>query len=96
MANGPFRAPSALCVADLATTLARLQARDEPPESVEWHTRYMERYLHLAARWGALILRTDQHNEEESLALLVEWARREVAAQRGATVASRSTAGAHQ
>jgi thymidylate kinase len=81
-AKWPFFAPTALCSADLETTLARLKARDEAPEPALWHTRYMEQYLRLAQRWGAFVLRTDRSTEDESLAALVEWARPEIERQR--------------
>jgi thymidylate kinase len=70
---GP-RAPTAVCWADQATTEARLCLRDEEVRSRDWHERYLERYLHLAARFDCPVVRTDVQSEQQALEKLVDWA----------------------
>jgi hypothetical protein len=67
--------PTALCWADLTTTLGRLGTRTEPPEARESHRRYLAIYRALARRAEATIVRTDRHSERACLDALVEWCR---------------------
>ena len=67
--------PTALCVASLPVTLARLGARDEPQESIEAHRRYMALYRTMAERHGAEVIDTSGA-VEESFPPLLAWARR--------------------
>jgi hypothetical protein len=70
--------PTALCWADLPTTLARLRARDEPAQPASEHAHYLEIYQRLAIGHGCLVVRTDQEPEEQSLARLIAWSRQYV------------------
>lgn len=69
------RPPTALLLASLDATLARLGARDEPPETVASHARYLALYEQLAARYGAVVVRTDDADPDACLVRLVAWAR---------------------
>jgi energy-coupling factor transporter ATP-binding protein EcfA2 len=68
--------PTALCWADLPTTLMRLAVRDESPESVASHQHYLHVYRCLAERTDGLILRTDEQSTERCLEILVKWMQR--------------------
>jgi energy-coupling factor transporter ATP-binding protein EcfA2 len=50
--------PTVLCWADLPTTEERLALRDEDPEPVAWHERYLHRYRALAVNTGSPIIET--------------------------------------
>ena len=63
-----------LCWADLQTTMARLDARDEEPMPLDWHRRYVDRYAALASRFGCRVVRTDLLSEDEAAAHLLGWA----------------------
>jgi thymidylate kinase len=78
----PYLAPLVLCYADLSTTLARLANRDEQAYPQSWHVKYLELYQKLAQRWRCFVVRTDQHAEDVSLAMLVNWAAGEIASRR--------------
>lgn len=66
--------PTAVCWADLAATLARVDARPEVPEPREWHAHYVSRYRELADRFGCPLIRTDTLSEDEALDELTRWA----------------------
>ena len=66
--------PTALCWADLPTTLARLSSRDEHQESVAWHEHYLRMYWSLAERSSSLIVRTDIQARAQCVQLLSDWA----------------------
>jgi len=66
--------PTALCWADLETTLSRLsRRRDENSETEAWHRRYIESYRQLAERSGSLLLRTDLLDMESCIDRLIAW-----------------------
>jgi hypothetical protein len=66
--------PTALCWADLRTTLVRLAPRLEQGEPSESHAYYLEVYRGLAGRTGSLILRTDINSHQLCVQMLCEWA----------------------
>jgi cytidylate kinase len=65
---------TAVCWADLATTLERVAGRAEAQEPLAWHRRYVERYRELAERFGCHLVRTDELTEDEVVDDLVAWA----------------------
>ena len=67
--------PTALCWADLVTTMQRLAHRDEPKEAVGVHQHYLAAYKFLAERSNAFTVRTDVHSERVCLKLLRNWFR---------------------
>jgi hypothetical protein len=70
-----LRPPTAVCWADLETTLSRLSQREEARESVEWHAGYVAQYAELARIHGCELIRTGEQEEAVSLAQMVAWAR---------------------
>jgi hypothetical protein len=68
--------PTALCWADLPTTLDRLSDRDEHPETVAAHRHYLDVYRCLADRTDSLIVRTDLESRQRCLGLLSDWVQR--------------------
>jgi hypothetical protein len=64
---------TALCWADLPTTIARLEARGEPRGPVNEHARYLDIYGRLARRYDCLRVRTDVESTERSLVRLLAW-----------------------
>jgi hypothetical protein len=73
--QGLAATPTALCWADLPTTLARLRERGEDPQPAAEHIHYLDIYLRLASAHGCLLLRTDREPEEQSLDRLIAWSR---------------------
>jgi hypothetical protein len=73
---------TALCWADLSTTLARLAGRDEDEESVLEHRRYLRCYWDMAHRFHCFTVRTDQESEDRSLERLVEWSAGQIPRQK--------------
>lgn len=69
--------PTALCWADLPTTLQRLNRRSEPAETMEAHQRYLARYWELADQSQSPVVRTDLHSEQSCLEFLLKWILRE-------------------
>ncbi len=66
--------PTALCWAELRTTLSRLSIRsDEKLEPLEWHEHYIAVYLEIAKRSESLIVRTDLMDHETCTNKLVTW-----------------------
>jgi predicted ATPase len=65
--------PTALCWADLQTTLQRLSGRNEPFVAVAKHEEYLAIYLALAKRSMSPIVRTDLHSERSCLEFLLSW-----------------------
>jgi predicted ATPase len=65
--------PTALCWADLPTTLQRLNRRSEPAEAMEMHQRYLAIYWDLANQSKSPMIRTDLYSEQSCLEFLVEW-----------------------
>ncbi len=68
--------PTALCWANLSTTLARLADRDEGQETVASHRYYLDVYRSLAERTDSLIVRTDIESSQRCLDILSEWVQR--------------------
>lgn len=67
--------PTALCWAELRTTLSRLAMRcNEKPKSLEWHKHYLAIYPELAKRSGSLIIRTDLMDYTTCINQLARWA----------------------
>ena len=66
--------PTVLCWSSLETTLARLALRNEKPESIEWHKKYLQVYRTMAENENVPILRTDQLSVEECVQLLADGA----------------------
>ena len=67
--------PTALCWADLGTTLERLKGRTEPEESESIHRHYLATYWALAEHSKCPVVRTDLYSEEECIEYLVRWIR---------------------
>ncbi|BFM13241.1 hypothetical protein R50072_33940 [Simiduia litorea] len=72
------RPATAICWIDLNTTLARLADRDEQTYPNSWHKRYVELYLHLGKQYQCTVINTQINDEEKALALLIDWASREI------------------
>lgn len=68
-----FKPPTALCWADLATTLKRLHARREDQEDERWHSGYIAQYLDIANRYGCPVIHTDECTETEATEQLAAW-----------------------
>jgi hypothetical protein len=79
----PWQVPTAVCWADLPTTLLRLSGRLEPDRERVWHERYIELYKELAERFGCLWVPTHELSEEEALRHLVAWAQENLKAGSG-------------
>lgn len=67
--------PTALCWADLPTTLRRLAERGDAEEPIADHERYLRLYWDLGRRFSCLVVRTDEQSEARSLARLLAWSR---------------------
>lgn len=65
--------PTALCWADLATTLDRLDQRFEERETTDTHRHYLDVYRRLAEGTRSYIIRTDLSSELECHELLMGW-----------------------
>jgi thymidylate kinase len=65
--------PTTLCFSDLENSLTRLRKRMEKSYEESYHTYYLDLYKKLATRFGANILRTDEHTIEACLKELMEW-----------------------
>jgi thymidylate kinase len=66
--------PTALCWADLATTLQRLEKRKgELSETIEYHQHYLGVYQSLAECSGSFVVRTDHNSADQCLDLLTDW-----------------------
>lgn len=57
--------------ADLDTTLERLNKRDEPAETKEWHAHYIHAYQQLAQQHQLHLINTSQINEPTALDILI-------------------------
>jgi len=68
--------PTILCWADLPTTMARLDRRDEPAKSLAWHQHYIDRYRRMAEDRGCVIVDTSQHSDTEAIGEAVRAAER--------------------
>ena len=66
--------PTALCWADLETTLARLECRREQDGPQYDHKHFLATYWKLGQTFEAHVLRTDKLTVEESLEDLRSWA----------------------
>jgi thymidylate kinase len=73
-----IRSPTLICWADLEATLARLASRNEPPQPIDWHQHYLNRYADLSTRFDCPIVRTDQMTENEVFRKAFDWARAEL------------------
>ncbi|WP_428738256.1 hypothetical protein [Sulfurimonas sp.] len=66
--------PTALCFANIDTTLSRLSKRTyESAEPIAWHQHYLSVYKALAKRSGSFILHTDQMDEKVCVEQLLKW-----------------------
>ena len=65
--------PTALCWADLGTTVERLTLRTERAEPEALHERYLTIYQDLAERSKSPVVRTDLYSEEACLEFLLRW-----------------------
>lgn len=70
-----IRPPTAICWADLDTTLARLSGRKEVAYERQWHEQYIRIYWKLAHQYQCQLVPTHQLDEEQALAKLVTWAK---------------------
>ena len=66
--------PTALCWADLETTLARLECRREQDGQEYDHKHFLSTYWELGRTFDCHVLRTDKLTLEESLKDLRSWA----------------------
>lgn len=71
-----FRPPTAICWADLPTTLSRIGQRDEKKYSKEWHAKYIEMYEKFSHIYRCELIPTHELNEGQSLERLVIWAKK--------------------
>jgi energy-coupling factor transporter ATP-binding protein EcfA2 len=65
--------PTALCWADLPTTLERLGRREDAVETTASHRHYLAVYRDLAERTGSVIVRTDVNSTQACVEKLAEW-----------------------
>jgi hypothetical protein len=65
--------PTALCWADLATTLDRLGRRPEKSGTTDNHDHYLKVYRSLADRTGSCVVRTDLSSESQCRDFLIRW-----------------------
>jgi len=65
--------PTALCWANLGTTLERLKERVEPEQSESAHRHYIATYWALAEHSKSPVVRTDLYSQEECIEYLIRW-----------------------
>ncbi len=70
--------PTALCWADLNTTLARLAQRQEASLPRAYHVHCLRRYWDLGQRFACPVVRTDRAPVATCLEQLHAWARRQL------------------
>jgi hypothetical protein len=65
--------PTALCWADLPTTVRRLEHRTEPEQTIATHQQYLAKYLKIAKHSASPVIRTDLYSEQSCLKFLLKW-----------------------
>jgi hypothetical protein len=65
--------PTVLCWANLDTTTSRLGQRNEQPEAIDIHRKYLDVYRSLAIMSDNYVLRTDLNTVEQCQELLMAW-----------------------
>lgn len=68
--------PTALCWANLETTIARLDLRGKPDEELWDHKHFLTSYWELGQRFGAYLVHTDNRTLDDSFTDLRTWAKR--------------------
>ena len=68
--------PTALCLAGLETTLARLAGRPDDEDHAYDHRHCISVYRNLGPRFGCHVVDTDDLTLDESFETLLSWARR--------------------
>lgn len=66
--------PTALCWADIETTLSRLHSRQDHEEQRYDHKHFLSTYWKLGQDFGSHVVRTDKLTLDESLEDLLSWA----------------------